>query len=58
MFVIRSLINLGYWSSYKAKFSGIIYADRFESEKEAINEIILYIDEPCEIIKIYENLEA
>jgi hypothetical protein len=58
MFIIRSLISLGYWSSYKAKFSGIIYATRFESEKTAVDEMAFYIDEPCEIIRIYEDLEA
>ncbi len=53
MYVIQSLINLGYWSSDRAKFGGILYADRFNTEREAENEIELYIDEPCKIIRVY-----
>ena len=53
MYVIQTLINLGFWNSDRAKFGGIIFATRFGTISEAANEIAIYIDDPCIILKVY-----
>ena len=54
--MIRSLISMGYWDSDAGRFRGIVFGDKYATKQEAENEIMLYITEPCEIIKIYADL--
>ena len=53
MYMIRSLINMGYWDSDAGRFHGMLYGDKYATKQEAEDEITLYITEPCEIIKVY-----
>lgn len=56
-YMIRHLINNGFWSSSYKEFKGYLYGSFYKSDIECNNIIKREIkkNNPCEIIKVYVN---
>lgn len=51
-YVILSLINGGYWTSTFQEFKGFLYAEHFDTEREA-RRVAADLDSPVTIVTVY-----